>query len=165
MYKRQAERPSPQVVSLAASTHPEDWLPTEAGSPDLVPHGPGVARLEVDVERPGRYGFYLQGSARNRLALRVDGTEVGAVEQQLNEAQQFLRFGQLPLSAGSHAVELELAGQSLAPGSGAPPEPIGPLVLNPVEAEDPPVKELPAARALSFCGRRLDWVEALPEHR
>ncbi|HEU4393817.1 MAG TPA: hypothetical protein VFR04_09330 [Solirubrobacterales bacterium] len=155
------ERPSPQVVSLAQSAHPESWLPTEPDSPDLVPHGPGTALLQVDVKTGGRYGFYLQGSVRNPLTLRVDGTEVGTVEQQLNESQQFLYFGRLPLRAGRHEVELELADQSLAPGSGGPAEPIGPLVLNPVEAEYPVVKELPAAQAESFCGHRLDWVEAL----
>ena len=48
------------------------------------------------------------------------------------------------------------------PGSGGPPEPIGPLVLSPVANEDPPVPDVPAARAQTLCGKDLDWVEALP---
>ena len=150
------------VASLADSTHPPSWLPTETGSPDLVPHGPGTARLPVEVPTTGRYDLYLQGSVRNRLTLLVDGVEVGSVRNQLNEAKQFLYFGRATLEAGSHQVELALEDQSLAPGSGGPPEPVGPLVLGPAANEDPPLHELPAARAGELCERHLDWVEVRP---
>jgi hypothetical protein len=156
------EREPNVVASLAESSYPPSWVPTEPGSPDLVPHGPGTARLRLDVPRAGRYGVYLQGSVRNRLTVRVDGAEVGSVEEQLNEARQFLYFGPVELGAGSHTVELDYAGQTLAPGSGGAPEPIGPLVLSPVANENPPLRELPAADATQLCGKRLDWVEALP---
>lgn len=155
------ERAPTVVASLSESSYPASWIPTEAGSPDLVPHGAGTARLQVTVPSAGRYGFYLQGSVRNRLVLVVDGVEVGSVEEQLNENKQFLYFREAPLSAGTHVVSLVLDGQTLAPGSGGPPEPIGPLVLSPVSAEDLPVRELPATRAKALCGRHLDWVEAL----
>jgi hypothetical protein len=148
-------------ASLSESSHPESWIPTEAGSPDLVPHGPGTARLRVHVDTPGRYSFYLQGSVRNRLTLLVDGHEVGSVSEQLNEAKQFLSFGNAPLAAGTHRVELVLAGQTLAPGSGGPPEPIGPLVLSPVADEDLPVRIVPSSQAAGLCGKRLDWLEAI----
>ncbi len=151
------------VASLADSSHPPTWLPTEAGNPDLVPRGPGTASLRVEVPAAGRYGVFLQGSVRNRLAVLVDGSEVGAVEQQLNGARQFLYFGQVALEAGVHEVELVLDDQTLAPGSGGPPEPIGPLVLDPAANEDPPLRELPPARAGELCGEHLDWVEALPQ--
>ncbi len=153
------EREPTVVASLADSNHPSNWLPTEAGSPDLIPHGPGAATLSVEVPAAGRYSAYLQGSVRNRLAVLVDGTEVGAVEEQLNEAGQFLYFGPVELEAGQHEIELVLDGQTLAPGSGGPPEPIGPLVLDPTANEDPPLHELPAARAQELCDRHLDWVE------
>jgi hypothetical protein len=155
------ERAPTVVASLTESAHPSSWVPTEPGSPDLIPLGPGTARLRVSVPAAGRYGFYLQGSIRNHLALLVDGVEIGSVEEQLNENRQFLYFGQSPLSRGSHEIELVYDGQTLAPGSGGPPEPIGPLVLSPAAAEAPPVRELPASRASALCGRRLDWVEAL----
>lgn len=155
------ERAPTVVASLADSSYPASWVPTEPGSPDLVPHGPGTARLRVTVPSAGRYGVYLQGSARNHLAVLVDGSEVGAVEQQLNEAGQFLYFDQVQLGAGSHDVELVYDDQTLAPGSGGPPQPIGPLVLSPAANEDRPVRELSAARVAELCGQRLDWVEAL----
>lgn len=156
------ERKPTVAASLANSSHPADWVPTEAGSPDLIPHGPGTARLRVSVPDRGAYGFYLQGSVRNRLTVVVDGVEVGSVTGQLNEARQFLYLGEAPLAAGPHDVRLVYGGQTLAPGSGGPPEPIGPLVLSPAGAEDLPVRELPASRARELCGKHLDWVEALP---
>ena len=156
------ERVPNVTASLSDADHPADWIPTEAGSPDLVPHGAGAATLEVEVPRPGRYGFYLQGSVRNRLHLILDGVEIGSVEEQLNESRQFLYFGTALLGAGGHEIELVYDGQSLAPGSGGPPEAIGPLVLGPVANEDPPVIRRPAAQAQTLCGERLDWVEALP---
>jgi hypothetical protein len=156
-----AERGPTATASLAEASHPASWVPTEPGSPDLIPHGPGTAVLRVSVPRSGRYGLYLQGSIRNRLELLVDGKSVGSVEQQLNPARQFLYFGDAKLPAGTREVELVLGSQTLGPGSGGPPEPIGPLVLSATENEDPPVRNLPASRARSLCGRRLDWVEVL----
>jgi hypothetical protein len=155
---------APNVVApLSASAHPASWIPTVAGSPDLIPEGPGTARLQVEVPSAGRYGVYLQGSVRNRLAVAIDdGREVGSVEEQLNEAGQFLYFGDVTLAPGRHVVTLTYAGQSLRPGSGGPPLPIGPLTLGPVANENPPVRRLPASRARSLCGQRLDWIEALP---
>jgi len=155
------ERLPTVVAPLSESTHPADWVPTEAGSPDLTPHGPGAAELEVNVAHAARYGVYLQGSVRNRLAAFVDGKEIGSVEEQLNEASQFLYFGSLPLAPGRHIVTLSLARQDLSPGSGGPPEPIGPLVLGPEGPREEAVRRVPANRARTLCGRRLDWIEAL----
>jgi hypothetical protein len=158
-----AAKRMPQVsASLSESTHPETWVPTEPGSPDLVPHGSGTASLAVEVPRSGRYNLYLLGSIRNRLDFMLDGEKVGSVAEQLNENRQYLYFGQADLDTGTHEIALVLHGQTLGPGSGGPPEPIGPLVLDPVENEDPPVIEVPASRAEELCGKYLDWVEALP---
>ena len=157
-----AEREPTVSASLSESTHPGSWTPTEPGSPDLVPRGSGEAGLVVEVPRSGRYDLFLQGSVRNRLDLYVDGEEVGSVEQQLNAGKQFLYFGSHRLGAGAHEIVLAYGGQTLGPGSGGPPEPIGPLVLSPVGNQDPPVLTVPASEASSLCEKHLDWVEALP---
>jgi hypothetical protein len=157
-----AEGASTVVASLAEAAYPGSWEPTEPGSPDLVPHGVGSAVVRVAVKRADRYGFYLQGNVRNRLTLVVDGRAVGSVEGQLNPAKQFLYFGDLDLEGGMHEVVLVLEGHKLAPGSGGPPEPIGPLVFSPVGNQDPPVRILPSSDAGSLCGRSLDWLEAMP---
>jgi hypothetical protein len=155
------ERQPNVTASLSRASHPASWLPTEAGSPDVVPHGAGTVELEVSVGEPGRYGFYVQGSTRNRLTVFLDGTEVGSVDEQLDEGKQFLYFGDAALGRGTHRIALVLDGQTLGPGSGGAPEPIGPLVLSPASAEDPPLRELSPDRARELCGKRLDWVEAV----
>jgi hypothetical protein len=156
------ERRPEVTASLGESRRPQSWAPTEPDSPDLVPHGAGKAALTVEVPRSGRYGLYLLGSIRNRLDLAIDGEPVGTVDEQLNESRQYLYFGAAELGAGRHQVALVLHGQTLGPGSGGPPEPIGPLVLDPVVNEDPPLREVPSSRAAALCGKTLDWVEALP---
>jgi hypothetical protein len=157
-----AERGPTVTASLARSTHPPDWTPTEPGSSDLIPGGAGEAGLLVEVPARDRYDIYLQGSVRNRMDLFVDRERVGSVARQLNASKQFLYFGSHTLGAGVHEVVLAYGGQTLAPGSGGPPEPIGPLVLSSVDNRNPRIVEAPAARAGSLCGKRLDWVEALP---
>ena len=156
------ERGPNVVVSLESSAHPSSWIPTEPGSPDLIPGGPGIAQLRASVPASGRYGVYLQGSVRNRLTAFVDDDAVGSVEQQLNASQQFLYFGEVDLAAGEHDFVLALGGQTLAPGSGGFPEPIGPLVLSPSVPGDLEVSEVRPAEAALLCGQRLDWVESLP---
>jgi len=157
-----AERGPTVTASLTEAPHPLVWTPTEPGGPSLVPRGPGSMELEVIVPRTARYGFYLQGSVRNRLTVFVDGREVGSIVQQLNPAKQFLYFGSAPLDRGPHRVVIDYEGQTLGPGSGGPPEAVGPLVLDPVRNEDPPVRRLPSSGARSLCGKNLDWIEALP---
>ncbi|HWW66890.1 MAG TPA: hypothetical protein VNY83_02810 [Solirubrobacterales bacterium] len=148
------------VASLGESQHPASWAPTEAGGPALVPRGPGVARLTVRVPAAGRYEAYVGGSARNELSLALDGRPLGSVSNQLNESGQYLYLGAARLAPDTHTITLTYSGQTLAPGSGGPPEPIGPLVLSPLGA-DPPVTYLPPSRARELCGKHLDWVEAL----
>lgn len=113
------------------------------------------------MARAGRYDLYLEGSARNRLSLSVDGVETGSARMQRNQARQFLDLDRATLGAGPHVARLTQAGQTLAPGSGGPPYPIGPLVLSPAAADDPPLLQAPASRAERLCGKRLDWIEAL----
>lgn len=156
------EREPTIVGSLSEAAHPDSWIPTEPGSPDLIPYGPGAALIRIDVPVARSLDFFLQGSVRNPLTLLVDGTELGSVEEQLNTARQFLDFGRARLGRGAHTVELVLGGQTPRPGSGGPPEPIGPLVLSPAGAADPPIREVSSSRARELCGKRLDWVEALP---
>jgi hypothetical protein len=156
-----AERLPTISSSLTEGAYPPSWIPTEPGSPDLVPDGAGTVHLQVNVSRTGRYEAYLQGSARNRLSLDIDGEQIASVQEQLDASRQFLYFGEAQLSAGPHRVILVMDSQTLGPGSGGSPEPIGPLVLSPTSNENPPMRTIPASRARALCGRHLDWVEAI----
>lgn len=156
-----APRQANVTAPLVDSVDPTGWSLASTERPELVPGEPGSARLRIDVPRSGRYDLYLEGGARNRLSLSIDGIETGAAEMQLNQSGQFLLLGRRQLDAGTHIARIEYAGQSLAPGSGGPPLPIGPLVLSPAAAANPPVLRLPSSRATELCGRQFDWIEAL----
>ncbi|MEZ5076436.1 MAG: hypothetical protein R2725_03225 [Solirubrobacterales bacterium] len=135
------------------------------GEVAAVHRSPNAVSLQlrrVRVPRAGLYDVYALGSVRNRVTALLDGEEVGSVAMQLNEARQFVDFGRVRLDAGAHRVQLLEDGQSLAPGTGGPPPPLGPLVLSPSGGEDPRVVRVPASRADRLCGQRLDWIEALP---
>ncbi len=148
-----------EVLRLAGVAGPGGRLAAvERRAPISVPlDGPEVS---VQVPAAGRYEAFVLGSATNPVTLKVDGKEVGSVEFQRNPDAQFLHFGEARLTAGGHRVSVSVAGQSAAPGSGAPVSMTGPLVLAPVEPLK--VTYVPPARARELCGRHLDWIEAIP---
>lgn len=161
-----AARRGPNVsAALAAAERPADWVASAGERPELRPLSGGSARLRLEVSRGGRYDLFVQGSARNRLALTLDGIDTGSVSVQRNPDGQYLDLGRATLSAGSHLVRLSYAGPSLAPGSGGPPYATGPLVLSPVRDRDPPLLRVPASRARQLCDQRLDWAEAVDPDR
>ncbi len=158
--------PCAEVKRLAALAGPAGRLatverpPAPSASLASLPLDGGQAELSLPVAVAGRYGVYIEGSTRNEITVEVDGKRVGSVSEQLNPAGQFLYFGDAELGGGSHRVTVHLDGQSLAPGSGGPPSPIGPLVLS-HDGSEPPVRYFPTSQASALCELNLDWVEAI----
>jgi hypothetical protein len=160
-----AEPSCAEVVRMAGVAGPGGRLATVERRPTVVvPHtgttDPGSAELSFTVPAPGDYTAYVLGSARNPIELSIDGTALGAIEDQRNSAGQFLEFGRVRLGRGTHSATIEVGGETLEPGSGAAAESVGQLVLDPTRRLA--VTEVPSARARELCGRHLDWVEALP---
>jgi hypothetical protein len=113
------------------------------------------------VPRAGRYEIWLGGSVRPQVDLSVDGREVGQVRHQLNNAGEFVLLGKSRLDAGDHELVIRFGGSDLHPGSGGAPSPVGPLELSAADPASDRLTRVPADRASSICGRRLDWIEAL----
>ncbi|HUN79636.1 MAG TPA: hypothetical protein VMU32_11980 [Solirubrobacteraceae bacterium] len=148
---------NPVVAQLADGTHPAGW---STGTSRLAPDAPGTARIALAVPRSGRYAVWLGGSTRGPLAVAIDGRRVGTALLEIQEPGQYIRLGELRLGAGRHSVALSYRRELWRPGTGGPPEAIGPLVLSRV-APPPPLLALPANRARELCGRTLDWIEGL----
>jgi hypothetical protein len=148
---------NPLVATLAAGSHPTSWSTSGA---QLAPAGPGTARVTLAVARPGRYTVWLGGSTRGPLSLAIDGRHVGTALLEIQEPGQYIPLGALTLAAGRRTVQLHYGGQEWRPGTGGPPEAIGPLVLARA-APRPPLLALPVSGARELCGRTLDWVEGL----
>jgi hypothetical protein len=148
---------NPEVVAVAEGSHPAAW---SSGSSQLAPTGSGTARITVDVPRAGRYSVWLGGSTRGPLAIYLDGRLVGRALAEIQEPGQYIPFGELTLAAGRHAVALRYGGSAWRPGTGGPPEAIGPLVLSRDVPRQPLIRVTPG-QAHSLCGHTLDWIEGL----
>ena len=72
--------------------------------------------------------------------------DVGTARNEIQEAGQYVPFDQLTLGAGEHTVKLHYGGGDWRPGSGGPPDTVGPLALSLV-APRLPLISVPAADA------------------
>jgi len=151
-----ARRPTATVVGFTTPP-PRGWSLAAAGA--AVPGTGGTATATIAVPR-GRYGFWLGGSFRNRMRLSVDGHAAGSATDALEESAQLTPLGDATLTAGQHRVELRYDTRALRPGARGAPLAVGPLVIGSTATASRLV-EVPAQRASSLCGRRLDWIEAV----
>ena len=71
------------------------------------------------VERSGGYEVWLGGSVRSAAELIVDGEAAGEVRHELNNSGQYVSFGEVPLEAGEHRIELRLPAPTSIPGAAA----------------------------------------------
>jgi hypothetical protein len=92
-------------------------------------------QLAFQLTRAGRYSVWVGGSFRNRLSAFLDERMVGSRRNQLNNAGQYTRLGDVNLSAGPHIVELHYEAERLMPGSGGPEYGLGPLVISPTASQ------------------------------
>ena len=83
--------------------------------------------------------------------------KVGSVKG-INTQGQWLRAGEVELTAGRHDVELERPGGGPAPGDGAQSV-LGPVAL--VRREPRELVEVSPDDAKSLCGGRWDWIEVV----
>jgi hypothetical protein len=113
----------------------------------------------VGVRRPGRHLIYVRGAFRRKLELAVDGRRVATRRHRLNHDGYHEPLGEVELARGSHRVEIRYRPAALAPGSGGPSFPLGPLYV--VQPSSPRVDLVPPGRATRLCGQRLDWIESV----
>jgi hypothetical protein len=148
---------NPVVASVAVSRHPAAWT---TGVSYLSLSTPGTADIPVTVPRAGRYSVWLGGSVHAPTTISVDGRRVGTAVHEVQEAAQYINFGNIQLSAGAHVVELTRSRGLLSPGSGGPPDVVGPLALR-LDVPNGALLYVSATTPRHLCGRTLDWVEAL----
>jgi hypothetical protein len=153
-----AERPPVEIVDLSRSSYPSSWQAEAGGA--VVPHGSGSLTSTIAVPHGGGLGFWLGGSFRDRVRLRVDGQVVGSARNQLEETAQMTPLGSVVLSAGRHEVELRYDGAGWRPGSRGTPFVVGPLVAGRPATEARLLRVSPA-KAASLCGRPFDWIEVV----
>jgi hypothetical protein len=148
---------TPVAAAVGAGEHPASW--SSSNTSFLTLNRAGAAQIPIMLPAAGRYALWLGGSIRGPLTLSVDNHSVGEARNQIQEAGQYVPLGALSLRAGEHTVTLRYA-PSWQPGSGGPPDTVGPLVLAPV-TDPAALMRVPPSQAHTLCGRNLDWIEAL----
>ncbi|UJA20430.1 hypothetical protein HJD18_09575 [Thermoleophilia bacterium SCSIO 60948] len=144
-------------LPVEPTNYPAEWeRPDHPESP--LPRAPGTLTTGAEVERPGEYELWLQGSVASSAAGSIDGEETGRVRGLLNNSDSWISLGSAELDRGNHSVEIEIGGPDLHPGSGFPPLPIGPAVLAPTEQLSG-VLTLGSSSAREICARNWDWLE------
>ena len=153
-----AVRAPQTVVDLSAGSRPSGWTAgSQPGSVSITT--PGSVTTSFGVTTAGRYRVTLGGSLWGGVRITVDGAEVWSDHGRLNWTPYSNPVTALDLAAGTHTLVVEYS-SGLLPGAGYTPAEIGPVVLSTTGA-DGPVTYLEPAQALSLCGQRLDWVEAV----
>jgi hypothetical protein len=154
-------RPETTVVEFGQTAFPRGWRPDPNARGVFFPSGAGTIEASVAVPRAARYGIWLGGSFRGRVELAIDGRATRTARHELSHGGHWTPMGELTLEPGLHRAVLRYEEGDLQPGSGGRPFPVGPLALAP-ETVNGRIVHVPATSARLLCGKRLDWVEALP---
>jgi hypothetical protein len=153
------ERTPPPTFVPTTGSHPPNWGLVSGDPYELIPREePGEVTGTVDVPAAGRYQVWLESSLSQRFPVWVGHHYVGSVAYQLGPQGQFVRVGQVTLSAGKQPVTIIRPSDNLAPGQDATGMLLGPLMLV-QDSDPPPVSQIDPSRARSLCGRSLDWLE------
>jgi hypothetical protein len=155
-----AAAPAPLVAGSTITAVPDGWF-SDPATATVTPTSDGTATGEITVPESGAWQVWLGGSARGEVSVTIGGVESGSASGELNNDAQFIRLDKVELGAGPQPVELTYRQNGLpAPGTGAYPLSVGPIMLTPAGYEES-VTSLPASRFREFCDQRLDWVAAI----
>jgi hypothetical protein len=103
---------------------------------------------------------WLAGSFTRPVTVRVDGHEVGRLENDIKYAGLAQAVATIHLDAGEHTVEVVRGGGTLAPGNGAGGT-VGPFALTPASPRPEGVRYVTPDDYRSVCGRSVDWIEVV----
>jgi hypothetical protein len=155
----------PEIVRIdvARASHPA-WRGSRLG---LLMSGPGRLTAAFVLPRAGVWDLWLQGEIMPAVTVSVDGRQLSSISGQLTGvATDPDTMAPLPvqLSAGSHRVTItRRSGNPLAPGAGGSAI-LDSIFLTPIgSGARATLRVTPATQWRSLCGRRLEWIEEVPE--
>lgn len=153
------------VLVPANVSHPPNWVPVADDPTELIPRqGPGSVTGQVNVEQPGRFQVWLDGSFGQTFTVWVGRHRIGSISNQLGPFGQWNLIGSVTLAAGQQPVMIARANAGLSPDADeANPNNrlLGPLMLAPEGPPHSSVSVIPPRDARSLCGQRLNWIEVV----
>ncbi|MHB2001095.1 MAG: hypothetical protein ACYCSI_13090, partial [Solirubrobacteraceae bacterium] len=155
-------RPQLQRLPLSRARLPHEW---SIDGPELLMPSPGRLTLRFHVHRSGHYDLWLRGEAMPTLRLQIDGRRIGSIADAVTGAGASPNT-MLPiavrLGAGEHILTIARAGFELAPGNGGEAYLEGVFLTPTGSGGSQRLLTVPASRWHELCGRRLNWIEAVP---
>ncbi len=151
---------APEVlgVPLRRSRRPSRW---RAGRAGLVLGSAGRLRSTISIPTAGVWDVWVKGQLMRPLHVSIDGHELATVSGLL-DGNSLVAGSARPiavrLAAGTHQLELERGGSSLAPGDGGAAV-LKSVLLTPAGGAGASLRVVPAAAWRSLCGGRYQWVE------
>jgi hypothetical protein len=124
----------------------------------FTPDGDGTMSTTATIPAAGSYRVWVGGDIYSKLTVTAGG-QSASVRQAIN-VNRYQPFGPFQLEGGSQEIQFTHEGASLAPGSGTEPSPLGPVILEPVHADDLGTVQVPASGYQRLCNRSWDWIEA-----
>jgi hypothetical protein len=152
------------AVDLAGARHPR-WRPAGRPSLGLVMGPNGRLDARFDLPRAGRWNVWLQGEIMPGVDVGIDGRRVARVSGQVRGSvynPDTLPPVGVDLGAGSHTLTVTRGGTGPGPGAGGSAVLHAVLLTRGAAGPDDVLRVTPAARWRSLCGRRVDWIEAIP---
>jgi hypothetical protein len=159
---RAAIGPAPPIEAVSQYSWVNYRVVSQFKHPGYLSAVGGSASAVVDVP-PGRYDAWIAGSMGPGVAMWARRastpkfTQVGYAANDMGLSVLWQPIGSVDL-AGRTVVHLSWAPRSWWKASSRHANIIGPLVLTRV-GDRARIVDVPAARASSLCGRRLDWLE------
>ncbi len=114
--------------------------------------------FEAPVPTAGSYRIWIGGDIYRELTVSAGGRSASASDA-LN-INRYQPFGPFQLGSGQQRITIHSDGPGLAPGSGVEPTPLGPVILQKVEADSPVVVQLRSSEYSRLCNAPWDWIEA-----
>lgn len=143
-------------LDVASANRSGRWPPSDEVPRTVDLTVPGKAEGAATFKDGGSYAIWVAASTGRGLRVQLDGRTVGAVKA-VNTNGEWLPAGTVNVRPGRHRVALVMPEGNLAPGDGYRGT-TGPVVF---QARSDRANLLRTSDPERFCGRRLDWIEAL----
>jgi hypothetical protein len=162
-----AAAPRPQIVpvALAAASRPARWGHQRGG---LVMSSPGTLRASFRLPAAGLWRVWVQGQLMPPVALAVDGRPLATIAGELSGnsvVPSTVQLHQVSLAGGRHVITVRRSRPGLRPGGRGAAVLDAIFLTLPAEAITLGIVRAPLASWRTLCGRRYEWVEALPVSR
>ena len=144
------------LLDLRGASAPDSWT---VNGTVFTPNDAGTMTFEAPVPTTGSYRIWIGGDIYRELKVSAGGQTSPGVSEAIN-VNRYQPFGPFNLGAGNQQISITSAGASLAPGSGANPTPLGPVILQHVRPDDTGTITIRPSEYQQLCNVPWDWIEA-----